>query len=610
MVEKAHFDAVVDVTDLIEFVARGESPSGVQRVEMGVLPDLISRGSRVTALDRGRGVLVELDPQEISPLTDSAALGRPGAGVAQRLIVSLTERPELQVSPESVVLFPGAVWINDSLMLAARGLHAAGARLVFYLYDLTPVLHTGHTAAVNMLYERYLTLVSATAARVPAISVSSRRDYEHWCSEHGYSIPAGEATGLPNAVGPNEHACSDSPWSRPYALFVGTIESRKNHIAAFEAWRRLIERHGRDSVPDLVCIGRLGWNADEFLKEFTSTNGLNGKVTILTSSVPDDELIAFYAHAEFSIYPSSYEGWGLPVSESLAFGVPVICTDNSSLREAGGSAAIYIPTADGTALANTVEKHFITRSDSAVRGSDLQALAPVPPTWLEVTRKLWQEMEAASSHKVGAMGPEIEIGREYALGVQQPAPDGAHADRFLEHLVSEGFTPLLSQPRDERDFRITDAALLGTFGAPQAWGLQLLPQHPCTIRFTRPTNESLTLLLSTRSMPGCALVETISPAGSQRSEVYLGGVISIPLGEGESGEDVQVRITVIDASDSVEGFVGIRSFVVLASEDLQGQLAVERAAAKALRQELDFVTGTRSWRITAPLRRWKGRGVT
>ena len=80
MVEKANFDAVVDATDLLEFAARGESPSGVQRVEMGVLPYFISRGSRVAALDRGRGVLVELGPQEIFPLTDSAALGGPAVG--------------------------------------------------------------------------------------------------------------------------------------------------------------------------------------------------------------------------------------------------------------------------------------------------------------------------------------------------------------------------------------------------------------------------------------------------------------------------------------------------------------------------------------------------
>jgi hypothetical protein len=59
----------------------------------------------------------------------------------------------------------------------------------------------------------------------------------------------------------------------------------------------------------------------------------------------------------------------------------------------------------------------------------------------------------------------------------------------------------------------------------------------------------------------------------------------------------------------VEGFLGIRSFVVLAADDLTTQVVAQKSAAVALRQELDFVTNTRSWRITAPLRKFKGRGA-
>jgi len=601
------FDAIVDVTDLLEFATRGESPSGVQRVELGVLPHLFAYGCRVTALDRVRGVFVPIERAELATILAAGAIGGAAVPAARTLIHSLPSRTALQTTADSVVFFPGAVWINDSLMLAARGLHADGARLVFYLYDLTPVLQTGHTAAVNMLYERYLTLVSATAARVPAISASSRRDYEQWCTSNGSRIAAGAATGLPNALSPEDYASAESPWPRPYALFVGTIESRKNHIVALQAWRTLIERHGRDAVLDLVCIGRLGWHADAFLQEFTASNGLQGKVSVLSSSVPDSELAAFYAHADFTIYPSSYEGWGLPVSESLAFGVPVVCADNSSLREAGGSAAIYLSSTDSTALADIIEAHFISGTAPAIRGEQLRAMAPVPPTWEQVAQALWQEMADGASHKVTDVGPQIALGREYVLGIKQPAPDGSHADKYLEHLVSEGRTPLLAQQRDDRDFRITDAAVLGSFGAPQAWGLQLLPHRPCTLRFARPTDEPITVLIATRSMPGRAIVETISPTGTQRTEVYLGGVLSIPLGAGERGDGVQARITVVDASDSIEGFLGLRSFVVFASYDLQAQLAVERAATRALRQELDFITGTRSWKVTAPLRRWKGR---
>ena len=71
-----------------------------------------------------------------------------------------------------------------------------------------------------------------------------------------------------------------------------------------------------------------------------------------------------------------------------------------------------------------------------------------------------------------------------------------------------------------------------------------------------------------------------------------------------------MSVTVVDAHDSIEGFLGIRSFVVLAADDLRAEVIAHKAAAAALRQELDFVTGTRSWKITAPLRRFKGRGAS
>ena len=122
---------------------------------------------------------------------------------------------------------------------------------------------------------------------------------------------------------------------------VGTVESRKNHILALNAWKQLIAKHGAENEPDLVCIGRLGWNAAAFLEEYVATQGLLGKVSVLSNSVTDEELARFYANAEFSIYPSRYEGWGLPVSESLAFGKVAIVANNSSLPEAGGKLATY-----------------------------------------------------------------------------------------------------------------------------------------------------------------------------------------------------------------------------------------------------------------------------
>jgi hypothetical protein len=110
-------------------------------------------------------------------------------------------------------------------------------------------------------------------------------------------------------------------------------------------------------------------------------------------------------------------------------------------------------------------------------------------------------------------------------------------------------------------------------------------------------------------MPGVATIEAAGPGGPVREDVYLGSVVSLPLGDGRAGEPAHVSFSVVDAHDSIEGFLGIRSFVVLRADDLQAQVVAHKAAAAALRQEMDFMMQTRSWKVTAPLRRMKGRGT-
>ncbi len=608
---------LLDVTDLVEFLQRQESVSGVQRVIAETAPLLMTADPGITpvVLDRPRGVFVGLSESEAQVLLrqgvqSTSTLSRDSlAQAADACLARAHAATPIVITAESVMVFLGAVWINDALMLAARDAHAQGARCVYLLYDLTPVLETGHTAAVNKLFDRYLGLITQTASRIPAISESSRRDYEQYCAQRGWRAPGGAATGLPCGLTPERFDLGESPWPRPYALFVGTVESRKNHILALRAWQRLMD-DGADEFPDLVCIGRLGWHADEFLREYITTNGLGGRVSVLTSSVPDADLARFYAHADFTVYPSRYEGWGLPVSESLAFGRLPVVAHNSSLPEAGRDLAAYFRTDDVDDLvrvlrARALDPQARRLAEQAIAGDTSDGI-----TWASVAGIIGQEVAAA----VAAEGrepviPDIELGREYMLAVGQPAPDGGHADQFMAHLQSEGLTPMLRQPRGERDHEIVDAAVIGTFGAPQVWGNEIRPGRRVDFRVRRPVDGPLTLLVSTRSMPGVATIEAVGPGGPVRQDVYLGSVISLPLGDGRAGEPAQVSLTVVDAHDSIEGFLGIRSFVVLNADDLRAEVIAHRSAAEALRQELDFMSNTRSWKVTAPLRRWKGRGA-
>ena len=599
----------IDVTDLIEFWQREESVSGVQRVIARTAPLLLDQieGSQAIVLDRSRGVFVALKGKEQADLlayalpADTAKI----AADARAALDRIRSSPPIRVNDGDVVLFLGAVWIADAVMLAARRLHADGARCVYFLYDLTPVLHTGHTAAVNHLFERYLELVLSTGSRVPAISRSSRCDFEAYAESLRVPAPPGRATGLPSGL--TRHAEAQNPWSRPYVLFVGTVESRKQHALAFEAWRRLLERH--PDLPDLVCIGRLGWHAEEFLEPYVASKGLGGRISVLSHSVSDAEVADFYQHAEFTIYPSAYEGWGLPVTESLAFGKVVIAARNSSIPEAGGELASYFATGDLDDLISVIERDGL----DSTRRAELEARITSEfhdVAWQHVADILIDEIEAARNTPGGEpVHPTIELGQEVMLSVPPASPDAGHADQMFDYLRTQGLTPMLGQPRSADDFRIADAALVGEFGSPQTWGLELRPGRHCDLRVTRPVDDDLVALFATRSMPGVVVVESVGPGGPTRQEVYLGSVMTIPLGSGKAGDPAHARITVVDAQDSIEGFCGLRSFVILRADDLQAQVLAHKSAADALRQELDFLTNTRSWKVTAPLRKWKGRGA-
>ncbi len=603
----------IDVTDLVEFLQRKESVSGVQRVVVETTPRILATDSNAHAvvLDRTRGAFIALNAQEQQNLITTGVRSNTNRDeLAQQATLTLNRAKTanaMELSADSTLVFLGALWIADSLMLAARDAHARGARLVTLLYDLTPVMETGHTAAVNRLFDRYLHLIATAASRVPAISQSSRNDFVDYCSQHELPAPSGGVTGLPSGLSPTQP--TENPWPREYVLFVGTIESRKNHLLAFNAWQELINKLGAENVPDLVCIGRLGWNSNEFIDQYLATGGLGGKVSVLSTSVSDADLASFYEHCEFTIYPSRYEGWGLPVSESLAFAKLPIVANNSSLPEAGGDLAVYFESENQESLVTAVEQYGLNKVNRREREQRITQQPIQAVTWDHVASVLINEIEIAQSTPVReAMYPEIALGKEYVLAINPTAPDAGHADQYFAHKSEHGVTPLLQQQRDQMDYQVVDSALRGNFGSPQTWGYEVRPGNRIDLTIQRPVSGELIALLATRSMPGVVTVATTGPGGPKSEEVYLGSVLELNLGSGSQGEGALVSFNVTNAADSIEGFLGIRSFVILEASDQQAQVLAHKSAAQALRQELDYLTNTRSWKVTAPLRKLKGRG--
>lgn len=125
---------------------------------------------------------------------------------------------------------------------------------------------------------------------------------------------------------------------RPFILFVGTVEPRKNLPALLDAMDNLRRRLGR-RVPALVLAGGYGWRAGAVRKRLEQ--GVRDGHLFRVTNLNDEELRAFYGRASFTVAPSHGEGWGLAVQESIALGVPCIASSGGATREAGRDLATY-----------------------------------------------------------------------------------------------------------------------------------------------------------------------------------------------------------------------------------------------------------------------------
>jgi len=131
---------------------------------------------------------------------------------------------------------------------------------------------------------------------------------------------------------------------RPFMLFVGTVEPRKNLPTLLDAVEALRRDLG-ERVPDLAVVGGGGWKSAEVRARLRRMPGVHW-----FRAATDADLAVLYRHARFTVAPSFSEGWGLPVQESLAHGVPCIASGMAPPHEAAQGLAELFDPSDGLAL--------------------------------------------------------------------------------------------------------------------------------------------------------------------------------------------------------------------------------------------------------------------
>lgn len=254
-------------------------------------------------------------------------------------------QPDLP-QPGDVFLILGAAWSEPGFgerLARMRGTY--GIEPVLLIYDLIPALRP-EWCARSLIddFRHWLNSTLPQCGRLLAISQATARSVEDYARDNRLElitpvqpIPIGSGFGVKQALGIRPLGL---PPARSYVLFVSTLEARKNHILAFLVWRRLLSETPPAQVPTLVLAGREGWLVADLMQQMENTNWLHGKIRLLRDPT-DDELAHLYDGCQFTLFPSLFEGWGLPVTESLINGAPCIASSSTSIPEAGGALTRY-----------------------------------------------------------------------------------------------------------------------------------------------------------------------------------------------------------------------------------------------------------------------------
>lgn len=241
----------------------------------------------------------------------------------------------IAVNAGDLVFTAGANWDYPKHAAALSACAAQGVKLGAFFHDTIPITHP-HTygPGFGAIYKSWLTQALREIECAYANSKSSARDVSAFAQS--LKIPIGEVGIL--RLGDNIHkeggTVSEAVaklTERPIVLTVGTLEARKNHITLLNTWRYLVGDVGFEP-PHLVIVGRPGWNDAMLAFQVDNDPLLHGRVTIL-NDLSDGDLSHLYQNTLFTVYPSLYEGWGLPIAESLSFGKVCVASNTSSMVE-------------------------------------------------------------------------------------------------------------------------------------------------------------------------------------------------------------------------------------------------------------------------------------
>lgn len=276
-------------------------------------------------------------------------------------------------------------YISDFFTLSKKN----GIKIITCCYDLIPVLFPQYCVGdVAHRFKDYFNQLTWGSSAVLCISKQTEKDYLSLCKQLG----APERPTCVFPLGDSIPASTDNVLAplikdlltKPFILFVSTIERRKNHEVLYRAYHLLCKAGYQKILPKLIFVGMPGWGVGNLLKDI-ELDPLTQEFIIQLNYVTDSELHTLYQKALFCVYPSLYEGWGLPVGEALAMGKAVLSSQRGSLPEVGGDLVRYLDPWNVQAWADAILE-LVTSPDLIKEMERNVAQGYTAKTWMEAAK--------------------------------------------------------------------------------------------------------------------------------------------------------------------------------------------------------------------------------
>jgi len=210
------------------------------------------------------------------------------------------------------------------------------------IYDMIPSLKPHYvTHKEHVEFDTWVMEVFRHSGLILAISEYTKKEIQRYCTLRQITPPEVRVVRLGDVLEVSKITASTESNrrevqpplipKRPFFIFVCTFHVRKNQRLAYDAWKIMLEKD-REQCPDLVFIGLPHPIVANLIDEIQRDTDVQGRIHML-ADVSDDVLQWYYQHCLATIYPSYYEGWGLPVAESLAYGKVCIASHATSIPE-------------------------------------------------------------------------------------------------------------------------------------------------------------------------------------------------------------------------------------------------------------------------------------